>query len=142
MVHLQGRVALAAVTAAKADRDRSRSIKSATQQAQRIEKANVPWAIPLAKLIRAGIANLNGQTAEALQLLTEAEGGSRALHVSAYTAAFKACSRTKHDSHAQFLLEQLWERGCERDASAEIGMDSSRPKTRLVCMGWDPGSTG
>jgi hypothetical protein len=79
-VHLRGRCALAA--AAK-DKD----LHSAERDARLIEREGVPWADPLAKLLRAGIASVRGRREEARDLLEKAEEGFVAADMALYAAA-------------------------------------------------------
>jgi serine/threonine protein kinase len=87
VVHLRARVALAAARTAAGGgffSPRSRLLRSAARDARRIEPRRAGWALPLARLIRAGIASLGGKKAEALALLSAAEDGFGAAEMEAF----------------------------------------------------------
>jgi hypothetical protein len=90
VVHQRARVALAvARTAADGGvfRLRARLLRSAGRDARRIERRGMAWASPLARLIRAGMASLGGEKAEALALLAAAEDGFIAADMAGHAAA-------------------------------------------------------
>jgi hypothetical protein len=73
-VHLRARVQLAAARSGGGF-DGAR-LKAALDDARTIERAKMPWATPLATLVRAGAAALGGDKARAAELL---DGAARAL---------------------------------------------------------------
>jgi tetratricopeptide (TPR) repeat protein len=91
LVHLRARAALAAANVAPADGrlfgQRGRLLRFAARDARRIERRNMPWANPLARLIRAGIAAVAIQKEEALKLLAKAEAELIAADMELYAAA-------------------------------------------------------
>jgi hypothetical protein len=65
-LHLRARVHLAAArTGGGVDAER---VQAALADARRIERARMPWATPLATLVRAGVSALAGDTAQAATL--------------------------------------------------------------------------
>jgi len=64
--------ARAAIAAASAEDD-PEVLASAETDARRIEHERMPWGDPLARLLRAGIASLRGERAQALESLGSAE---------------------------------------------------------------------
>jgi hypothetical protein len=91
MLHLQGRAMLAAAQRTALSGwyfgARSRLLRSAARQAGKIERAKASWANPLATLLRAGIASVQGQSEEALRLLTQAEEEFHTADMEMYAAA-------------------------------------------------------
>ncbi|MFO0877444.1 MAG: protein kinase [Gemmataceae bacterium] len=91
MMHLQARTTLATASAEPAGGGyfsrRARLLRSAGREARRIERKNMPWSNPLAKLIRAGIANLKGHQANAVLLLNTAEEDLLGSDMHLYAAA-------------------------------------------------------
>jgi eukaryotic-like serine/threonine-protein kinase len=91
MRHLQGRAALAAAAKVAPSNwylgQRSTLLRTAVRQARRIEKANMPWSNPLASLLRAGFANLQGRPDETLSHLIAAADGFDAAGMRMYSAA-------------------------------------------------------
>jgi hypothetical protein len=71
--YLRARVALA--VAERGERDPRPLLKRAAADAAAVEKAATPRAGPIARLIRAGIAALEGRTAAAAELLYDAADG-------------------------------------------------------------------
>jgi tetratricopeptide (TPR) repeat protein len=67
--------------------ERTRLLKSAERDARRIERENMPWGDPLAQLIRAGIAAIEGNVEKAVAELSSAELGFEAAGMSLYSAA-------------------------------------------------------
>jgi hypothetical protein len=59
--------------------------------AKRIEGESVPWGLALAKLLRAGAANLSSQPAEARRYLGEAVEAFSAAHMGLYMHVAKRC---------------------------------------------------
>src|SRR5581483_8716729 len=66
---------------------RASLLRSAAQDARRIERRRMPWADPLALLIRAGVASVRGRREEALALLAAAEEGFTTAGMDLYAAA-------------------------------------------------------
>jgi hypothetical protein len=95
LIHLRARAALAVAATAPAGGwffgARARRLRAAARDARRIERQDAPWAQPLARLIRAGIAFLGGQRDQTLELLGRAEGEFTTADMSLYAAA--ACRR-------------------------------------------------
>jgi hypothetical protein len=91
MICLQGRAALSAAESTPRAGGyfgaRSRLLRSAARQAGKIERAKASWANPLATLLRAGIASVQGQSEEALRLLTQAEEEFHTADMEMYAAA-------------------------------------------------------
>jgi hypothetical protein len=90
MVHLQARTALAAATAEPAGGffgRRARLLRSAARDARRIGRRRIPRLNPLAKLLRASIANLRGEEEDAVSLLRAAEQELLAADMELYAAA-------------------------------------------------------
>ena len=84
----RARSALAAArSAAVTSRQRATYLAAAEADARRIERQGAAWALPLARLIRGGLANAHGRTADALAHMEAAEEGferqGMALHVAA-----------------------------------------------------------
>ena len=80
--YLRARCALAA-----ASRDRGRLLAIARDEARRIAREKMRWSDPLASLLRAGIANMEGDTARAEQLLGAAVDGFDRAAMKLYAAA-------------------------------------------------------
>ena len=71
--HLRGRLALAIARRRPGSSDeRRKEVDFTRKMAKRIEKENVPWGNALAKLLRAGAANVSGEADEAKRELREA----------------------------------------------------------------------
>ena len=62
-------------------------LKSALADAAKIEKEEMPWSSPLAALLRAGAASIDGEKARALLLLQEAITGLDSADMALYAAA-------------------------------------------------------
>jgi eukaryotic-like serine/threonine-protein kinase len=75
--------ALSALAAASAGR-RTDLLETAERDARRLERAKIPWADPLARLIRAGVAGRRGQAAS---LLADAASLFDAVQMSLWAAA-------------------------------------------------------
>ena len=71
MAFIRGRAAVASALAAPADVRRSRLAESRSM-AQRLEREGMPWIAPFASLVRAAIANAEGDAAGASAALREA----------------------------------------------------------------------
>ena len=78
---MRGRAALAA---AQAGGDRAAMRKAALADARRLEKEQMRWATALARLLRAGVAKLDGDDAGADKLLGEAVVDLEALDMHLY----------------------------------------------------------
>jgi hypothetical protein len=91
MLRLRARSALAtAATASAPARGRATAAKllhAAARDARAMERERAAWADPGAKLIRAGIAALDGNKAEAIRLLAAAGTGFDAADMSLFAAA-------------------------------------------------------
>lgn len=70
--HLRARAALAAAAASP---DNRALLKSAERDAAILEREKMPWADPLANMIRAGVASIRGDRNAVLNLLATAETG-------------------------------------------------------------------
>jgi serine/threonine protein kinase len=88
--HLRARAALGAAQAVPAGEwafgQRARLLRSAARDARGIERRHMPWANPLAHLIRAGIAALRGQKEETLALFVAAEKEFAAADMNLYAS--------------------------------------------------------
>ncbi len=73
--HLRARAALAIAAESGPGRERSDRLRGAVADVERIERERSPWATPLATLLRAGIARVQGRDAAAVSLLRTAEKG-------------------------------------------------------------------
>jgi hypothetical protein len=91
MYHLRARTALAAAETAPGSRGffdlRERMLRAAARAAGKVERQHMPWSDPLARLIRAGIAELRGRREQALALLADAEECLVAADMRMYSAA-------------------------------------------------------
>jgi len=68
-------------------KERTRLLKSAEHDARKIERERMPWGDPLAKLILAGIAAIEGNVDKAVAELSSAELGFEAAGMALYSAA-------------------------------------------------------
>ena len=82
-LHLKGRCALAA---AAEGGDRA-LLESVERDATAIEKAKVPWALPFAHSLRAGVASVRGDKAQAADLLDRAVRGFEKSEMMLYARA-------------------------------------------------------
>ncbi len=82
-MHLQARAALAT----SEGKERTRRLKVAEKMAKRIAREKAAWAAPFASLIRAGIANRNGDKELAGRLLSEAATAFKQQDMELYAAA-------------------------------------------------------
>jgi serine/threonine protein kinase/tetratricopeptide (TPR) repeat protein len=89
--HLRARASLA--VAAVGD-DREAMLRATLADAARIEREEMPWATPLAQMLRAGVAQVRGDAARAASLLRKSIAGFRAtdmaLHASVARRALGA----------------------------------------------------
>jgi hypothetical protein len=83
--HLRARAAL--MLAVQRPAQRKAMLKSALVDAAKIEKEEMPWSNPLAALLRAGAARIEGEQAQALTLLDQAITGLDAANMALYAAA-------------------------------------------------------
>jgi hypothetical protein len=67
--------------------ERARLLDAAEADAARVEREHMPWARPIGLLLRAGIAQLRGQTALATPLVAETERGFQAASMALHAAA-------------------------------------------------------
>ena len=81
---LRARCALAA---AAADRDRARLLELARRGCDDVDRAQAPWARPIATLLRAGMANVRGDQSLALEHLERAAQDATAQGMSLYARA-------------------------------------------------------
>ena len=84
-LHLRARAAL--MLATQRPSRRKAMLKSALADAAKIEKEEMPWSSPLAALLRAGAASIDGEKARALLLLQEAITGLDSADMALYAAA-------------------------------------------------------
>ncbi|MEO5729831.1 MAG: serine/threonine-protein kinase PknK, partial [Byssovorax sp.] len=83
--HLRARAAL--LLATQRPSQRKAMLKSALADAVKIEKEEMPWSSPLAALLRAGAASIDGAKGRALLLLQEAITGLESADMALYAAA-------------------------------------------------------
>jgi len=89
--HLRGRIALA--LAAQTSGDEQRRLLALTARASRqIMREKVMWGAPLAGLLRAGAARLQGDASAALTELRTAADDFQAADMAAYASAARACA--------------------------------------------------
>lgn len=86
--HLRGRCAVAL---AAGGLDAKRLLRRASRDANRIERARMAWATPMAVLLRAGAASVQGDAERAGALLAQAEKGFEAANMELYAAAARHC---------------------------------------------------
>jgi serine/threonine protein kinase len=82
MESIRGRLALTAAVGGDMD-----MLRTAEQEARRLEGEDIPWAEGLASLLRAGVAATRGQRSEALTFLSAAERQLEACHMRGFLAA-------------------------------------------------------
>jgi hypothetical protein len=91
LVHLRARATLAAASdtppGGRLFGPRARLLRAAAWDARTMERGRTAWTTPLARLIRAGIANLLGRREESLALLVRAEEEFTAVAMGMYAAA-------------------------------------------------------
>ena len=85
-MHLQARAALAMNGKGK---DQGQRLKVAEKMAKRIAGEKMPWANPFVSLIRAGIANRQGEKNSAAALLSDAAAAFSSLDMNLYASASK-----------------------------------------------------
>lgn len=96
LAFLRGSAALQAARAASAAGASSSRLTEALRAASRIEGERMPWATPLALLLRAGAAGIRGEIAEALALLERAADGFDAADTVLYAAAARRRAGALH----------------------------------------------
>jgi len=79
--------ARSALAAAERSVEKAALLRAAEADAARIEGERMAWGTPLAKLIRAGIANQRTEREAALRALDEAAAGFKAAHMALYREA-------------------------------------------------------
>jgi hypothetical protein len=82
--------ATAALAAAAASSDRTAALRDATGAAARIERLRGNWTTPLARLVRAGIAELRGDVKTSVSLIDRAGGELEALDMAGFAGAARA----------------------------------------------------
>jgi hypothetical protein len=87
MASLEGRAGLLAIPAATSSRERQRLRAGTARAARRIERERVPWAQPMARLLRAGLASLDGRNDVAVGLLEQAASEFDQVPMDGYAAA-------------------------------------------------------
>ena len=104
MLSLEGRAAL---TAAATSRDRSRLRAVIARAAGRIENERVSWAQPMARVLRAGLAALDGRNDAAVALLEQAASEFDDVPMDGYAAAarWRAARLLGRDGRAGALAE-------------------------------------
>jgi eukaryotic-like serine/threonine-protein kinase len=83
-MHLRARAALASAAGSS---DKKGRLKAAENMATRIAKEKIAWALPYASLVRAGIAHQQGESAKAVNLLSEAVDNFDQADIDLYAAA-------------------------------------------------------
>ncbi len=127
-MHLQARAALATA----AGNEKKHRLKVAENMARRIAGEKIAWALPYASLVRAGIAHQQGESTNAVNLLSEAVEHFDLADIDLYAAA----SRRR-------LGEIVGnERGGQLIAEADAWMSKQEIKnpaamTRMLAPGFD-----
>lgn len=85
---LRARAALARAATAP---DPRRDLRAAERDAQRIERERAGWSAPVARLLRAGVANLRGDTSAATEYLSAAASGFDGADMGLHAAAARRC---------------------------------------------------
>ncbi len=94
LLQLRARCALAAATHATDQAQASATrglLKSVASDIHSIERERMPWSNAGARLLRAGMARIRGNRAEAIGLLEEAETGFRAANMALHAASAQYC---------------------------------------------------
>jgi hypothetical protein len=107
--HLRGRCLLAAAT----DGDHGRILSEAARAARRIERRGMPWGVALARLLRAGIADLSGDAPAAADHLGTAatELANLRMHLFACAARRRLGSLVRGEEGRHLITESdLWMR--------------------------------
>ena len=84
MQSIRGRLAIMAAVAGDTE-----MLRTAEQEARRLEREDIPWAEGMASLLRAGIAVTRGERSQALALVSTAERQLEANHMRGYLAAVR-----------------------------------------------------
>ncbi|HEX8794775.1 MAG TPA: protein kinase [Polyangiaceae bacterium] len=104
-IEMHGRCALA--VADRHPEERRTLLAAVARDARAIEREEASWAMPTARMLRAGVANLRGDREQAAMLLREAiygcENGDLGLHA---TAARRRLGRLVGGEEGRKLLEQ------------------------------------
>jgi serine/threonine protein kinase len=85
--HLRARAALALAAETSRASERARLLRAAAADAARLQQTGAPWALPLAALVRAGIAAIEGNAEESARLADQAAFGFDAVDMALYAAA-------------------------------------------------------
>jgi hypothetical protein len=85
--HLRARAALALARETSRESERARLLRAAAADAGRLQQTGAPWALPLAALVRAGIAAIRGDADSAARLGDQAAYGFDAVDMALYAAA-------------------------------------------------------
>jgi len=91
--YLRARAALAMAceaASAAARGDRRAFLKSVERDVRHIERERAHWGVPLAALLRAGVASTNGDASRAVQRLIEAEQGFERADMALHAAAARS----------------------------------------------------
>jgi hypothetical protein len=86
--HARARCALAAAAMTP---ERDHLLQSAREDASRLKRLKVPWAMALARLVEAGIASTMQQKSQAVSILRDALERLEAVHMQSYAAAARYC---------------------------------------------------
>jgi hypothetical protein len=86
---MRGQAALAAV--AGDGKEASARLEEAADAAHHIEREQAEWGVPFARLLRAGIAGVRGETARAIALYDEAARGADAERMALVAAVARRC---------------------------------------------------
>jgi hypothetical protein len=103
----------------------------ASRDAQRIERENMPWSSPFARLIRATVAYQEGNVERAVEGLTAATEGFSAAHMQLYAAG---CRR-----RLSAIVRGGWGHSLRRDADqwmAAQDIPNGAAMTRMVAPGF------
>ena len=71
--------------------ERNHLLQSAREDASRLKRLKVPWAMALARLVEAGIASTMHQKSQAVSILRDALERLEAVHMQSYAAAARYC---------------------------------------------------
>src|SRR5262249_39989505 len=85
--HLRARAALALARETSRESERARLLRAAAADAGRLQQTGAPWALPLAALVRAGIAAIRGDAEGAARMCDHAAYGFDAVDMALYAAA-------------------------------------------------------
>src|ERR1017187_8624520 len=131
MTQLRAKGALAAAFASSAGSAQDELIRSAERDARQLESERMPYADPMARLIRAIIAFRRGRKSEAVALLESATAGSEAADMLLHAAASRwQLGKLLADERGESLIQQ---------AKAFLASQGIRSPARLLQM-YTPGS--